>query len=219
MTVCLFVVMMSVFLISFVAEIYTRPIVVDDTWENSQIGSLAWTDLDCDDFSSAKNKIYVTFDSTSDFRFYFGAMFIPKDENTATLVIYVLVKAVGTTWPVLTIYVNYDIDGSYHGIVFNDTGTKSDSTPLMTTSTCLCEFPLYALDFALDTNKYTLSIDFTYNIYTSPATFTRNGSINESASLATKSSIPFTEFWMVLGLVFVISLLVKLKGSIKVSRL
>jgi uncharacterized membrane protein len=171
-----------------------------------------WTGYYCDDFEEAKNRIWKLVESIS---FYFGqsmhyglylaAKFVERDSVNATLLVYAFVQT-ETQYYVTSqaITLDFTLNGSYHGEDFDTADIIVDSTPVMTTSNCMCQYPLYHQNFTKSKDKYTLSLVFDYQI--SCDEFDESGVLSTSASLATSPSIPIPFYQLLFALALAVLL-------------
>lgn len=187
------------------------------TSDDSQLSSLAWTDYDCDDFSGAGNKIYKQMTSfsfifqteTITYALYLGARFFEANSENATLVIYAFLVTLGQYFvSSQSTTFTFSLKMTYRTTSVSASGSVPDNTPFLTTSTCLCAYPLFQMNFTKQDEKSTLTINITYNSHSS--SFDESGTYITSASLATQS-VPILPYFVVLGLVLAVLINIAVK--------
>jgi hypothetical protein len=137
--------------------------------------------------------------STLHYGVYLGVTFKTANATHSTLVIYAFLVTLtesflgsdSTTFEFLFQY-------TYRSDFTESLGSVGDSTPFMTTSSCICQYPLYAKNFTKD-DASTFDIDINYNV--SGTGFDESGYYSTSKSLSTKGpSIPISPQFIILGL-------------------
>jgi hypothetical protein len=180
--------------------------------DNGQISvSMDWDEYYCDDFEEANHRIwtkiadiYFTYSATSlHYGLFLAAMFVPVDADNATLLIYAFIETLTTQYVSMqSITLTYSLNYTY-GIAFDETsGAIGDSTPFMTTSNCMCQYPLYHANFTMSSEKKTLTVKINYEIDCTE--FNQEGYAIASASFATMPKIPIMPYFILIGLVFAI---------------
>ena len=196
-----FVVIMIIPISFAVHQLVSLPLTADASAE-TPLATLDWTDYRCDDFEDAPNRIYAQMDDfyflTLHYGIYLGVMFMSANEANATLLIYAFLLTLTDSFlQSLSTTFSFSLNFTYRTTFVQTSGVVVDSAPFMTTSNCLCQYPLYSKNFSKgDPSLFSINID--YGLISSE--FAESGSFSASKTLNTSTSIPIPPYFIIIGL-------------------